>query len=137
MFREEGFDGAGIDAIMKAAGLTRGGFYCHFESKEDLAVEAVISALKRGVEKQSRYETLGDHVSAYLSKQHCTNRANGCKAPCSRTNRRLCRHSIRLGCARLAAPPPCARFHHEGEPLVVGRAPPAAVASDREKNSML
>jgi TetR/AcrR family transcriptional repressor of nem operon len=78
MFRKEGFDGAGIDAIMKAAGLTHGGFYCHFESKEDLAAEAVISALKRGVEKQSRYETLGDLMSAYLSKQHCTNRANGC-----------------------------------------------------------
>ena len=78
MFREEGFDRTGIDAIMKAAGLTHGGFYCHFESKEDLAAEAVTLAMKRGLEKQSRYETLGDAVSGYLSEQHCASRANGC-----------------------------------------------------------
>src|SRR5262249_7526038 len=78
MFREEGFDGAGIDAIMRAAGVTHGGFYCHFESKDELTAEAVTSALKRSVEKQSRYNTLHDLVSAYLSERHLADRANGC-----------------------------------------------------------
>jgi TetR/AcrR family transcriptional repressor of nem operon len=39
LFREQGFDGTGVAEIMKAAGLTHGGFYGHFESKEDLALE--------------------------------------------------------------------------------------------------
>jgi protein phosphatase len=41
LFREHGVDGVGIDAIMEAAGLTRGGFYGHFDSKEDLFEEVL------------------------------------------------------------------------------------------------
>jgi len=40
LFRERGFDGIGVADIMKAAGLTHGGFYGHFDSKENLAGEA-------------------------------------------------------------------------------------------------
>lgn len=43
IFNRKGFDQASIDEIMKAAGLTRGGFYNHFTSKEDLYAEAVRS----------------------------------------------------------------------------------------------
>ena len=78
LFREKGFDGAGVDAIMHAAGLTHGGFYGHFGSKDDLAAEAVTRAFGRSAEKQSRYATLSDLVSAYLSERHCADRANGC-----------------------------------------------------------
>ncbi len=39
LFREKGFDGIGVADIMKAAGMTHGGFYGHFESKEELALE--------------------------------------------------------------------------------------------------
>jgi TetR/AcrR family transcriptional regulator, transcriptional repressor for nem operon len=78
MFREEGFDGVGIDAIMSAAGLTHGGFYGHFGSKDDLAAEAVTRALQHGVEKQSRFTNLDDLVSSYLSGRHRADRANGC-----------------------------------------------------------
>src|SRR4030088_1836753 len=78
MFREHGFDGVGVDAIMNAAGLTHGGFYGHFGSKDDLAAEAVARALERGVEKQSRYANLSDLVSGYLSEQHCADRSDGC-----------------------------------------------------------
>ena len=35
-FREHGFDGIGLADLMKKAGLTHGGFYGHFKSKEDL-----------------------------------------------------------------------------------------------------
>ena len=37
LFRERGFDGIGLADIMKRAGLTHGGFYGHFASKDDLA----------------------------------------------------------------------------------------------------
>ena len=40
MFREKGFDRVGVADIMKACGLTHGGFYGHFDSKEDLQLEA-------------------------------------------------------------------------------------------------
>ena len=39
MFRENGFDGVGVADIMKACGLTHGGFYGHFQSKDELQVE--------------------------------------------------------------------------------------------------
>jgi TetR/AcrR family transcriptional repressor of nem operon len=78
MFREHGFDGVGVDAIMKGAGLTHGGFYGHFGSKDDLAAEALRRALARGVEWQAGHATVQDTVSGYLSDKHCTDRANGC-----------------------------------------------------------
>jgi TetR/AcrR family transcriptional repressor of nem operon len=78
LFREKGFDGVGLDAIMKEAGLTHGGFYGHFSSKEDLAAEAVVRALEQGAGLQSRYTNVADFVSDYLSESHFADRANGC-----------------------------------------------------------
>ncbi len=78
MFREGGFEGVGVDAIMQRAGLTHGGFYGHFGSKDDLAAEAVTRALERGVQNQGRYRNLRDLVAEYLSERHCADRANGC-----------------------------------------------------------
>lgn len=40
LFREKGFDGIGIGDLMKSVGLTHGGFYGHFSSKEDLIAQA-------------------------------------------------------------------------------------------------
>src|SRR3981081_4552030 len=68
LFRENGFDGVGVDAIMKGAGLTHGGFYGHFASKEDLAAEAVTLALQQGTEWLSRSSDLDDFVADYLSE---------------------------------------------------------------------
>lgn len=78
MFRERGFDRVGVDAIMKGAGLTHGGFYGHFRSKDDLAAEAITRALERSTERQSRFTDFADLVSDYLSEQHRANRADGC-----------------------------------------------------------
>lgn len=78
LFREKGFDGVGVDAIMKGAGLTHGGFYGHFRSKDDLAAEAVTRALDRSMERQRRFSNLDDLVSDYLSERHRSDRANGC-----------------------------------------------------------
>ena len=78
LFRENGFDGVGVDAIMKGAGLTHGGFYGHFASKDDLAIEAVTHALERSAEWESRFTDLGALVADYLSERHRADRANGC-----------------------------------------------------------
>ncbi len=56
-FREKGFDGIAISELMKAAGLTHGGFYAHFQSKEDLAVQAIRKALNEAI---AGWRTLGD-----------------------------------------------------------------------------
>ncbi|MDB5402621.1 MAG: transcriptional regulator, TetR family [Rhodopila sp.] len=47
LFREHGVDGIGVDAVMKEAGLTHGGFYLHFPSKEALAAEVSQSLLEK------------------------------------------------------------------------------------------
>jgi TetR/AcrR family transcriptional repressor of nem operon len=78
MFRRKGFDGIGLDAIMRDAGLTHGGFYRHFKSKDDLAVEAVECALRRSEDRQSRFTALDELVADYLSDRHYADPANGC-----------------------------------------------------------
>lgn len=84
LFREKGFDGIGLNDLMHAAGLTRGGFYGHFESKQDLAVQACRHALSSagnawGDEKNaSREASLAAIVEFYLSDQHCDHPAQGC-----------------------------------------------------------
>jgi TetR/AcrR family transcriptional regulator, transcriptional repressor for nem operon len=63
MFNRNGFDQVTIDGVMKSAGLTRGGFYNHFSSKEDLYAEAVRSfATCNPFARES--EELGGHRSA-------------------------------------------------------------------------
>jgi TetR/AcrR family transcriptional repressor of nem operon len=78
LFRETGFDGAGVDAIMQAAGLTHGGFYGHFRSKEDLAAEAVRQGLAAGAERMAGACSLRAYADAYLSAAHCADRGGGC-----------------------------------------------------------
>lgn len=78
LFRDRGFDGVGVDAIMKEAGLTHGGFYGHFASKDALAVEAMTQALAGSSARQDRSIGLGELVSGYLSGRHRADRANGC-----------------------------------------------------------
>lgn len=78
VFRERGVDGVGLADLMKAAGLTHGGFYGHFASREDLIAEAVELALGEGgksmasiVEgRPSRKMALALLIDAYLSLAH-------------------------------------------------------------------
>src|SRR3989454_10751628 len=81
LFRKHGFDGIGVADIMKAAGLTHGGFYGHFGSKDDLAAEACARALSREWWKEtiasSTASGLETIVSGYLSPQHRSNRSRG------------------------------------------------------------
>jgi TetR/AcrR family transcriptional regulator, transcriptional repressor for nem operon len=78
LFRQQGFDGVGVDAIMQGAGLTHGGFYGHFRSKDDLAAEAMALALARSTQKHDRFADLHDLLSDYLSERHQADCANGC-----------------------------------------------------------
>jgi len=82
LFRERGFDGIGVADIMKRAGLTHGGFYGHFASKDDLAAEITERILTRQgwLERLTGTATpsVGDVVRSYLSPRHRDNRGAGC-----------------------------------------------------------
>lgn len=80
-FRRDGFAGVGVASLMKDAGLTHGGFYGHFRSKQAL-VEAVIS---EGLEDTLHHlETAATDIESlvdfYLRPEHRENRAQGCAA---------------------------------------------------------
>lgn len=80
LFREHGFDGIGLNDLMQAAGLTRGGFYGHFASKDDLAAQAFRRALQANREqwKQQPDRSLAAWVQTYLSDAHRDHRGAGC-----------------------------------------------------------
>ncbi|MGC3946759.1 MAG: TetR/AcrR family transcriptional regulator [Chryseolinea sp.] len=80
LFRERGFDGIGLNDLMQAAGLTRGGFYGHFESKDDLAAQATRRAMQTNREewKQQTDRSLAAWVRTYLSDAHRDHPGAGC-----------------------------------------------------------
>ena len=75
LFREKGFEAVGVAEVMKAAGLTHGGFYGHFSSKDDLIVQALAHALG---ERNGATLPLRAYMDEYLSPRHRDNRAGGC-----------------------------------------------------------
>src|SRR2546425_123695 len=82
LFQKHGFKGIGVADIMKAAGLTHGGFYGHFKSKDDLAAEACTRALSREWWKEAISSSatggLEAFVNEYLSPRHRSNPGRGC-----------------------------------------------------------
>jgi TetR/AcrR family transcriptional regulator, transcriptional repressor for nem operon len=71
LFREKGFQGIGVADLMKAAGLTHGGFYGHFQSKDQLAEEAS----GRAAARSSRHwvdiaEKAGDDAFAAIVRNY-------------------------------------------------------------------
>jgi TetR/AcrR family transcriptional regulator, transcriptional repressor for nem operon len=78
LFRDDGFAGVGVDAIMKEAELTHGGFYGHFASKEALMAEALTHALGRSMAWQDQFGSPSELATGYLSDRHRADRANGC-----------------------------------------------------------
>jgi TetR/AcrR family transcriptional regulator, transcriptional repressor for nem operon len=67
LFREHGIDGIGVDAVMKEAGLTHGGFYLHFPSKEALAAEVSRSLLEKAAGKWDQLSRSPDREAALTS----------------------------------------------------------------------
>jgi TetR/AcrR family transcriptional regulator, transcriptional repressor for nem operon len=84
LFRERGIDGIGVDDLMKAAGLTHGGFYGHFKSKEDLVAQACARAVSRmrqnwiNVVDQSTGDPLEALAATYLTPKHRDTAGRGC-----------------------------------------------------------
>jgi TetR/AcrR family transcriptional repressor of nem operon len=84
LFRERGFAGVGLNELMQAAGLTRGGFYGQFDSKQDLVRLALSRALQenlaqwQGVVAKTKKEPLRKFVQSYLSDVHARQVSEGC-----------------------------------------------------------
>ena len=83
--RAEGLSGAAVSAVMKDAGLTHGGFYKHFGSKDDLLLESlregfreIEDALAHAAEQSPSGETWKAIVKAYLSLDLCEHPERGC-----------------------------------------------------------
>jgi TetR/AcrR family transcriptional repressor of nem operon len=84
-FREHGGDSSGIGTVMKKVGLTKGGFYRHFQSKDDLFVEAVARAFEEmgtGMVEVAKSAPKGQALRAmierYLSTRHANSPGSGC-----------------------------------------------------------
>jgi TetR/AcrR family transcriptional regulator, transcriptional repressor for nem operon len=87
LFRAYGIDGVGLSSIMKTAGFTQGGFYNHFSSKEELAVEVVASAMAKGsahlkaaavAPERNGQTRMARQLRSYLSKAHRDDIEQGC-----------------------------------------------------------
>lgn len=83
--REKGVAGVGVADIMASVGLTHGGFYAHFASKDDLLAEAVERAseqslvpLAAALDAESAENPLHAIVDAYLSPAHVAHAGAGC-----------------------------------------------------------
>lgn len=77
LFREHGLDGIGVADLMKSAGLTHGGFYSHFSSKEELMAQACARALEESAQRWKE-RSLPAIVQSYLSARHRDNPRAGC-----------------------------------------------------------
>jgi TetR/AcrR family transcriptional repressor of nem operon len=88
LFRKRGIEPTGVDGVMSAVGLTAGGFYAHFPSKDALLAEAIDTAGERsyarwfsGFEQRRGRAFARELVARYLSSEHRDERAEGCLLP--------------------------------------------------------
>lgn len=84
--RESGTEAPGVAEIMNAAGLTHGGFYKHFASRDDLVAEALAKAFADTEAAtapllEDANDPLAAFVDSYASMAHCENPATGCAIP--------------------------------------------------------
>jgi TetR/AcrR family transcriptional repressor of nem operon len=88
IFRRDGYHASGVDKVMDEAGLTAGGFYAHFPSKQALLAAALVEA---GTESRQRVEESLEGLSSrawvqgflgrYLGREHCESSEAGCPLP--------------------------------------------------------
>jgi len=88
LFRERGVEGTSVGDVMAQAGLTHGGFYRHFETKEALAAAAIretFAGIGKAVEERAASvgiaQAVADYLAYYLSDDHLTHPGLGCPAP--------------------------------------------------------
>ncbi len=86
--REKGAHGIGVADLMKEAGLTHGGFYAHFDSREALVIEAFAYAMDRAMEHWRKVtgevapeKRLALVAELYLSALHRDDPGHGCSIP--------------------------------------------------------
>jgi TetR/AcrR family transcriptional regulator, transcriptional repressor for nem operon len=86
--REKGAHGIGVADLMKEAGLTHGGFYAHFDSREALVIEAFADAMDRSTERWRKLaaatppeKRLAAIVNSYLTTIHRDDPGHGCAVP--------------------------------------------------------
>lgn len=84
-FRAEGMNGPGVAKLMKASGLTHGGFYKHFRRKDDLFAEAIEESVREiggRLSDWAKHAATGEGwkeiVTKYLSIEHCEHPGMGC-----------------------------------------------------------
>lgn len=84
-FRRNGLDGTSVSDVMRAAGLTHGGFYRHFGSKAELlaaalkdAIKDAMSDLERATTPEAQRKALSRYVDLYLSREHVRSAEDGC-----------------------------------------------------------
>jgi TetR/AcrR family transcriptional regulator, transcriptional repressor for nem operon len=86
LFRERGVEGVSVAEIMEDAGLTHGGFYKHFESKEALLNEAAIAAFNESMcaweetlaKPENANQSVTSLIDKYLSETHADDITHGC-----------------------------------------------------------
>lgn len=87
VIRRAGFHGVGVADIMKEAGLTHGGFYAHFPSRDALLAEALAHAGRQSAERIAKGNATREArgaspfralVEGYLSERHLSGTENGC-----------------------------------------------------------
>jgi TetR/AcrR family transcriptional regulator, transcriptional repressor for nem operon len=86
--RSEGLTGAAVSAVMRDAGLTHGGFYKHFESKDELLMESIgesfrdiADRLVQAAKQSHSREPWKAIVKTYLSLEYCDHVERGCPLP--------------------------------------------------------
>ncbi|MFL5310320.1 MAG: TetR family transcriptional regulator [Myxococcales bacterium] len=81
LFRERGIDAVSVGDVMASLGMTAGGFYRHFESKEALAAEACAEAFAGSALAQGSARSAEAMLRGYLSRAHRDAPATGCPLP--------------------------------------------------------
>ena len=88
LLREKGAHGIGVSDLMKEAGLTHGGFYAHFDSREALVIEAFAHAMERSTDRWRKLaeqtapdKRLATIVDSYLTTIHRDDPGHGCAIP--------------------------------------------------------
>lgn len=131
LFREEGYKGASVDAVMEAAELTPGGFYAHFDDKDALFAEVLEACILRknrrlAADAELTDESFREWVEYYLGRDHLDEPGNSCPltslteevARQPKKVRKVFTDTIRIRLAEIA------------------RAAPGATAAERSENGI-
>jgi AcrR family transcriptional regulator len=107
--RRAGFQGVGVADIMKEAGLTHGGFYAHFASRDALLAEALVRAGQQSAERIAKGNAAREAkgaspframVEGYLSDRHLSGTENGCAVAALASEMPRQSHEVRAASAQ-------------------------------------